>query len=136
MSTYGEKPPLISCLIEIVITKCHPTNKTTSYNPLIIDLWIRLLSFHSPLLRKSVFVSIPLLINMFKFSRYSYWRLSITGKGKNYMIFSNPSEESLRSIVQRIPRGKPKRQLLLCVKCSIVASCQLFDSPSIKITLD
>ena len=54
------------------------------------------------------------------------------GKEKNYMSFSNPSEESLRSIAQRIPRGKRKRQLFLCVKCSIVASCKFFDSPSIK----
>ena len=64
-------------MIEIVEIKGHPTNKTTSYNPFIIDLWIRLLSFHSPLLRKSIFVSVPLPTNMFKFGRFSYMKLSI-----------------------------------------------------------
>ena len=68
---------MISYLIEIVKIKGHQTNKTTSYNPFIIDLWIRLLSFHSPLLRKSIFVSVPLPINMFKFGRFSYMKLII-----------------------------------------------------------
>ena len=64
-------------MIEIIEIKGHPTNKTTSYNPFTLDLLIRLLSFHSPLLRKFNFVSVPLPINMFKFGRFSYMELSI-----------------------------------------------------------
>ena len=69
-------------MIEIIEIKDHPTNKTTSYNPFTIDLWIRLLSFHSPLLRKSNFVYIPLPSNMFKFGRFSYMKLSTTHEWK------------------------------------------------------
>ena len=65
-------------MIEIIDIKGHPTNKTTSYNPCIIDLWIRHLTVHSPLLSKSHLVLIPLPINMFKFGRFSYMKLSQT----------------------------------------------------------
>ena len=77
-------------MIEIVEIKDHPTNKTTSYNPFIIDLWIRLLSFHSPLLRKSNFVYIPLPSNMFKFGRFSYMKLSTTHEWKFGYVISFP----------------------------------------------
>ena len=74
----------------------------------MIDFWIKLLSFHSPLLRKSMFVSVPLPSNMFKFGRFSYMKLTTTVPiyGKIHHRISNSSEEYLRSMAQIVQHVK------------------------------
>ena len=42
----------------------------------IVDLWIRQLLFHSPLLLKFLLAYMPILTNMLKFCRFSYLKLS------------------------------------------------------------
>ena len=103
VSIRAYSPPGISYLIEIVNIKSYPKNKTTSLNPFIIDLLIRRLFVHSPLLKKSIFVSLPPPSNMFKFGRFSYMTLSTTHKKKQLVIiFSNPLKKNcLCSVLSR-----------------------------------
>ena len=85
----GFSPSMTSCSKELrsVATQKHPLQITTrTVRP---DFKFELLPLHSPLLRQSLLVSFPPLIDMLKFSGYPYlirgqslkdggfWRVSI-----------------------------------------------------------
>ena len=69
----GFSPSMTSCSKELrpVATQKHPLQITTR-TPKTSDFKFELLPLHSPLLRQSLLVSFPPLIDMLKFSGYPY----------------------------------------------------------------
>ena len=85
----GESPSQIWYLIQIVKIKSHTISYTTSYNLFIIDLMIKLLPFHSLLVKKSILFFFHCLLICLNLAGSLAW--SWIQKASGMILYNKPS---------------------------------------------